>query len=51
MKENPLSELYAVAREVNAHRAFAGKYWNKNPKGTYYCSVILKPDGNSLANK
>jgi peptide-methionine (R)-S-oxide reductase len=32
-------ELYAVARESATQPAFTGKYWNKNPKGTYYCAV------------
>src|SRR5665213_34153 len=29
------AELYAVAREAATQPAFTGKYWNKNPKGTY----------------
>lgn len=33
------SDLYAVAREANTERAFTGKYWNANTKGTYYCAV------------
>ena len=37
-------ELYAVAREAATQAAFTGKYWNKNPKGTYYCAVC----GNKL---
>ena len=37
-------ELYAVAREQATERAFTGKYWNKNPRGTYYCAVC----GNKL---
>jgi peptide-methionine (R)-S-oxide reductase len=37
-------ELYAVAREQATERAFTGKYWNKDPKGTYYCAVC----GNKL---
>lgn len=37
-------ELYAVAREAATQRAFTGKYWNTNPKGTYYCAVC----GNKL---
>ncbi|MEO9003479.1 MAG: peptide-methionine (R)-S-oxide reductase MsrB [Ginsengibacter sp.] len=37
-------ELYAVAREAATQRAFSGKLWNKNPKGTYYCAVC----GNKL---
>ncbi|MEO8719752.1 MAG: peptide-methionine (R)-S-oxide reductase MsrB [Ginsengibacter sp.] len=32
-------ELYAVARESATQQAFTGKYWNKNPRGTYYCAV------------
>jgi peptide-methionine (R)-S-oxide reductase len=37
-------ELYAVAREAATQPAFTGKYWNKDPKGTYYCAVC----GNKL---
>ncbi len=37
-------QLYAVAREQNTERAFTGKYWNANAKGTYYCAVC----GNKL---
>ena len=37
-------ELYSVAREKNTEVAFTGKYWEKNPKGTYYCAVC----GNKL---
>ena len=37
-------ELYAVAREAATQRAFTGKYWNTNPRGTYYCAVC----GNKL---
>jgi peptide-methionine (R)-S-oxide reductase len=36
--------LYAVAREANTERAFTGKLWNANQKGTYYCAVC----GNAL---
>jgi len=36
--------LYAVAREQATQAAFTGKYWNKNPMGTYYCAVC----GNKL---
>ncbi len=32
-------ELYAVAREQATERAFTGKYWNADAKGTYYCAV------------
>lgn len=37
-------ELYAVAREQATERAFTGKYWDKDTKGTYYCAVC----GNKL---
>ena len=36
--------LYAVAREAATEQAFTGKYWDKNPRGTYYCAVC----GNKL---
>ncbi|HEY5461689.1 MAG TPA: peptide-methionine (R)-S-oxide reductase MsrB [Hanamia sp.] len=36
--------MYAVAREQATQAAFTGKYWNKNPRGTYYCAVC----GNKL---
>lgn len=32
-------DLYAVAREQATERAFTGKYWNSEARGTYYCSV------------
>ena len=37
-------DLYATAREQATERAFTGKYWNANAKGTYYCAVC----GNKL---
>lgn len=37
-------KLYAVAREKGTERAFTGKYWNSDAKGTYYCAVC----GNKL---
>ncbi|TCD08447.1 peptide-methionine (R)-S-oxide reductase [Pedobacter frigidisoli] len=38
------AELYAVARENATERAFTGKLWNSEQKGTYYCAVC----GNEL---
>ena len=38
------ADLYAVAREEDTERAFTGKYWNTDTKGTYYCAVC----GNKL---
>lgn len=32
-------QLYAVARENATERAFTGKYWNADERGTYYCAV------------
>lgn len=31
--------LYAVAREADTERAFTGKMWNSETKGTYYCAT------------
>ena len=37
-------DLYAVAREANTERAFTGKMWNSETKGTFYCATC----GNKL---
>lgn len=37
-------DIYAVAREKATERAFTGKYWDADAKGTYYCAVC----GNKL---
>jgi len=37
-------DLYEVAREQATERAFTGKYWDSETKGTYYCAVC----GNKL---
>ena len=39
-----LPDLYEIARERGTERAFAGKYWKSDTKGTYYCAVC----GNKL---
>lgn len=38
------ADLYAVAREQATERAFTGKYWDGDVKGTYYCAAC----GNTL---
>jgi peptide methionine sulfoxide reductase msrA/msrB len=37
-------DLYAVARNSDTERAFTGKMWNSETKGTYYCATC----GNKL---
>lgn len=37
-------DVYAVARNADTERAFTGKYWNTEEKGTYYCAAC----GNTL---
>jgi peptide methionine sulfoxide reductase msrA/msrB len=32
-------DLYAVAREADTERAFTGKMWQSETKGTYYCAA------------
>jgi methionine-R-sulfoxide reductase len=32
-------DLYDVARHAATERAFTGKYWNADLKGTYYCAA------------
>lgn len=38
------ADLYEVARKGGTERAFTGKYWKSDTKGTYYCAVC----GNKL---
>jgi peptide methionine sulfoxide reductase msrA/msrB len=37
-------DLYAVSRNADTERAFTGKLWNSEAKGTYYCAAC----GNKL---
>ncbi len=37
-------DLYAVSRNADTERAFTGKLWNSDTKGTYYCAAC----GNKL---
>lgn len=37
-------ELYDVSRRAATERAFTGKYWDSDAKGTYYCAAC----GNKL---
>lgn len=37
-------DLYAVSRNADTERAFTGKLWNADTKGTYYCAAC----GNKL---
>ncbi len=43
-KEILPEDVYSVAREEATERAFTGKYWDADAKGTYYCAVC----GNKL---
>jgi peptide-methionine (R)-S-oxide reductase len=39
-----LEDVYLVSRKADTERAFTGKYWNTDQKGTYYCTAC----GNTL---
>lgn len=43
-KEILPTDLFAVARQQATERAFSGKFWDSEAKGTYYCAVC----GNKL---
>lgn len=36
-------DMYHVAREKGTERAFQGKYWDADQKGTYFCGVCGNP--------
>jgi len=36
-------DMYAVARAQGTERAFTGKYWDADMRGTYYCAVCGNP--------
>lgn len=36
-------DVYEVARNHGTERAFTGKYWDTDVKGTYYCAVCGNP--------
>lgn len=42
-KEILPAEVYNVARLAGTERAFTGKYWDADTKGTYYCAVCGNP--------